>query len=68
MAKISPSILSLEFFYKNSIYLHVRLRERFVNPQILKNPPVYKKNECFGNCEIVKKNRGRWPRFFLTES
>ncbi len=45
MAKISPSILSLEFFYKNSIYLRVRLRERFVNPRILKNPPVYKIRE-----------------------
>ena len=29
MAKISPSFLSLEFFCKNSIYLRVRLRERF---------------------------------------
>ena len=45
MAKISPSILSLEFFYKNSIYLRVRSRERFVNPRILKNPPVYKIRE-----------------------
>ena len=42
MAKIAPSILSPEFFFKNSIYLRVRLRERFVNPRILKNPPVYK--------------------------
>ena len=41
MAKISPSILSLEFFYKNSIYLRVRLRERFVNPQLLKQPAVF---------------------------
>ena len=47
MAKISPSILSLEFFSaKNSIYLRVRSRERFVNPRILKNPPVYKIKEC----------------------
>ena len=45
MAKISPSILSLEFFCKNSIYLRVRLRERFINPRILKNPPVYKIKE-----------------------
>ena len=45
MAKISPSILSLEFFYKNSIYLHVRLRERFVNPQLLKQLAVYKNND-----------------------
>ena len=42
MAKISPSILSLEFFCKNSIYLRVRLRERFVNPQLLKQLAVYK--------------------------
>ena len=45
MAKISPSILSLEFFFKNSIYLHVRLRERFVNPQLLKQLAVYKIKE-----------------------
>ena len=45
MAKIAPSILSLEFFYKNSIYLHVRLRERFVNPQLLKQLAVYKNND-----------------------
>ena len=42
MAKISPSISSPEFFYKNSIYLRVRLRERFVNPQLLKQLAVYK--------------------------
>ena len=44
-------ILSLEFFCKNSIYLHVRLRERFVNPQLLKQLAVYKikegKHECY---------------------
>ena len=45
MAYISPSILSLEFFFKNSIYLHVRLRERFVNPQLLKQLAVYKIKE-----------------------
>ena len=45
MAKISPSILSPEFFYKNSIYLRVRLRERFVNPQLLKQLAVYKIKE-----------------------
>ena len=45
MAKISPSILSLEFFCKNSIYLRVRLRERFVNPQLLKQLAVYKIKE-----------------------
>ena len=45
MAYISPSILSLEFFCKNSIYLHVRLRERFVNPQLLKQLAVYKIKE-----------------------
>ena len=42
MAEIAPSILSPEFFYKNSIYLRVRLRERFVNPQLLKQLAVYK--------------------------
>ena len=45
MAKISPSILSLEFFRKNYIYLRVRLRERFVNPQLLKQLAVYKIKE-----------------------
>ena len=46
MAKISPSILSPEFFFaKNSIYLRVRLRERFVNPQLLKQLAVYKIKE-----------------------
>ena len=45
MAKISPSILSLEFFCKNSIYLRVRLHERFVNPQLLKQLAVYKIKE-----------------------
>ena len=45
MAKISPSILSLEFFLENSIYLRVRLRERFVNPQLLKQLVVYKIKE-----------------------
>ena len=33
-------------FSQNSIYLPVRLRERFVNPGILKNPPIYKIKEC----------------------
>ena len=54
MAKISPSILSLEFFLENSIYLRVRLRERFVNLQLLKQLAVYKIkkeikliNQCF---------------------
>ena len=46
MAEIAPSILSPEFFFKNSIYLRVRSRERFVNPRILKNPPIYKIKEC----------------------
>ena len=45
MAKISPSFLSLEFFCINSIYLRVRLRERFVNPQLLKQLAVYKIKE-----------------------
>ena len=43
--KISPSFLSLEFFCKNSVYLRVRLRERFVNPQLLKQLAVYKIKE-----------------------
>ena len=47
MAKISPSILSLEFFCKNSIYLGVRLHERFVNPQLLKQLAVYKIKDDF---------------------
>ena len=34
-------------FSQNSVYLRVRLRERFVNPRILKNPPVYKTKEGF---------------------
>ena len=45
MAKISPFILSLEFFLENSIYLCVRLRERFVNLQLLKQLAVYKIKE-----------------------
>ena len=45
MAKISPSILSLEFFCRNSIYLRVRLHERFVIPQLLKQLAVYKITE-----------------------
>ena len=32
-------------FSQNSIYLHVRLRERFVNPQLLKQLTVYKIKE-----------------------
>ena len=32
-------------FYKNSIYLRVRSRERFVNPQLLKQLAVYKIRE-----------------------
>ena len=42
MATISPSFLSPEFFCKNSIFLRVRFRERFVNPQLLKQLAVYK--------------------------
>ena len=35
-------------FSQNSVYLHVRLRERFVIPQLLKQLAVYKiKEECF---------------------
>ena len=44
MSKISPSILSLEFFTK-TLFIYMFARERFVNPRILKNPPVYKINE-----------------------
>ena len=47
MAKFKPSILSLEFFCKNSIYLRVRLRESFVNPQLLKQLVVFKIKEHF---------------------
>ena len=32
-------------FSQNSVYLHVRLRERFVNPQLLKQLAVYKIKE-----------------------
>ena len=32
-------------FSQNSIYLRVRLRERFVNPQLLKQLAVYKIKE-----------------------
>ena len=60
MAKISPSILSLEFFCKNSVYLHVRLRERFVIPQLLKQLAVYKiKEECFKGNIIRPKGSSR---------
>ena len=34
-------------FSQNSVYLRVRLRERFVNPQLLKQLAVYKIKECF---------------------
>ena len=32
----------MSFLQKNSIYLRVRLRERFVNPQLLKQLAFYK--------------------------
>ena len=32
-------------FSQNSVYLHVRLRKRFVNPQLLKQLAVYKIKE-----------------------
>ena len=32
-------------FSQNSVYLHVRLLERFVNPQLLKQLAVYKIKE-----------------------
>ena len=65
MAKISPSILSLEFFCKNSFYLRVRLRERFVNPQLLKQLVVYKIKELlkeqplnpFNNAALVRNTK-----------
>ena len=56
MAKISPSILSLEFFCKNSIYLRVRLGERFVNPQLLKQLVVYKIKERRRDKNYEKKS------------
>ena len=49
-----PSILSLEFFCKNSIYLRVRLRERFVNPQLLKQLAVYKIKDGLGESGVVR--------------
>ena len=57
MAKISPSILSLEFFCKNSVYLRVRLRERFVNPQLLKQLAVYKIKEVLFLVKPFTKNK-----------
>ncbi len=43
-------------FSQNSIYLRVRLRERFVNPQLLKQLAVYKiKEENFEELlEVLK--------------
>ena len=35
----------LEFFCKNSFFLRVRLRERFVNPHLLKQLAVFKIKE-----------------------
>ena len=58
MALISPSILSLEFFYKNSIYLRVRLRERFVTPQLLKQLAVYKiKEQLIKYAPLISDNK-----------
>ena len=37
------------FFCKNSFFLRVRLRERFVNPQLLKQLAVYKIKEEFNS-------------------
>ena len=34
-----------DLFAKNSVYLRVRSRERFVNPQLLKQLAVYKIKE-----------------------
>ena len=65
MAKISPSILSLEFF-KNSIYLRVRSRERFVNPQLLKQLAVYKiKEELKSKAALSLTHDGRPYRFYV---
>ena len=59
MAEIAPSIVSLEFFCKNSVYLRVRLRERFINPRILKNPLVYKiKEKKEGSSEGFPEDEG----------
>ena len=40
-------------FSQNSVYLHVRLCERFVNPQLLKQLTVYKiKEQIYGILRI----------------
>ena len=51
-------MLSLGFFCKNSFYLRVRLRERFVNPQLLKQLAVYKIKEriLIQETKILKKS------------
>ena len=46
MAKISPSILSLEFFFVKTLFIYVfACANVFVNPQLLKQLAVYKINE-----------------------
>ena len=52
-------------FSQNSIYLRVRLRERFVNPQLLKQLAVYKIKErlkeqplnSFNNTALVRNTK-----------
>ena len=52
-------------FSQNSIYLRVRLRERFVNPQLLKQLAVYKIKERlkeqplnpFSNAALVRNTK-----------
>ena len=52
-------------FSQNSIYLRVRLRERFVNPQLLKQLAVYKIKErlkeqplnSFNNAALVRNTK-----------
>ena len=41
-------------FSQNSVYLHVRSRERFVNPQLLKQLTVYKIKERFNEKKLGK--------------
>ena len=45
-------------FSQNSVYLHVRLRERFVNPQLLKQLAVYKIKEriLIQETKVLKKS------------
>ena len=45
-------------FSQNSVYLRVRLRERFVNPQLLKQLAVYKiKEQIINNAHSVYNHK-----------